>query len=79
MNKYEKAYESCASGRFGSSHWDLMHKLVERATPKKFVTEDTCPNCNYEQTRRYDYHGTTLEKFKHCPNCGQALDRNDEE
>jgi len=76
MNKYEKAIQLCIDRAFGSKHWDLMRELVERATPKKVVYDETndmdiCCNCGGNV-----YHH---QHTNNCGDCGQALDWGDEE
>jgi len=81
MNKYEKAYDDCASGRFGSEHWNLIKELVDRATPSAVEVTDVlpggfglgrCPRCNKpirEDKNKY---------FHDDKDCGQALDWGEE-
>jgi len=85
MNKYEQAYDDCASGRFGSSHWDLIKQLVERATPKKTgnryysMHEATYPEKNGWYPYCIKCKKELTGKNEYCPNCGQALKWSEEE
>lgn len=62
-------------------------EAVEKQRAKKIIyeTEDDreyedyiCPNCkNCLQQRRKGATRITIYKFKHCPDCGQAIDWSD--
>jgi len=74
MNKYEEAWKN-VSMMVGKSMSDLK-ELVERATPKKVVYDETndmdiCCNCGGNV-----YHH---QHTNNCGDCGQALDWGDEE
>ena len=88
MNKYQKAIGSLRwsaelCNLCDMDDVDTLQELVEKATPKKpIITIDEygtrlgkCPNsnCNHE------YLGEGIYEFKHCEECGQALDWSEED
>ena len=58
---------------------ELLQELVDKATPKKPLIshsikgeEDSyCPTCTYRFSRPVYFARAT---YKHCANCGQAID-----
>lgn len=88
MNKYQDALEKASlcclctdTVEEAHEYLDGLKELVEKATPKKPNYEadgydengeliyDTwiCPNCDKKYEVDYD-------EYDHCPNCGQAID-----
>lgn len=73
--------------------YDLVKQLVDKSTPKKPVVAEeeddyktiydeygfvnpmicVCPNCGENEIYDFEYNA----KFKHCTNCGQAIDWSD--
>lgn len=62
---------------------------LEKQIPKKLITETEddrefidylCPSCKVTLQQKYKQSKiSTIYKYKHCPDCGQALDWSDTE
>lgn len=101
MNKYEKAladvanetvdrladgyYQPKTVEHFHSEAIDILRELVEKATPKKIITDGSsystcdkvqyiCPNCKKIMLRAVCARVT---KPNYCYNCGQKIDWSD--
>ncbi len=91
MNKYQEALDrlvkhSCPQrtscnecdmkgycNRIAKDWIDVLQELVGKATPKK-PKKDGCPFCGMPNIRSEEWDN----EFDYCPNCGQALDWDDE-
>ena len=86
---YKKAYEVFKDTMREGDYLLVVKSALEKQIPKKVIkqTEDDrefidyiCPNCKttlqqkYKQAKRM-----TIYKYKHCIECGQALDWSDRE
>lgn len=71
---------------------EMAKEVLEKQIPKKVIheTEDDrefedfiCPCCKVTLQQRFKmkrrYFSSTIYKYKHCPDCSQALDWSDEE
>lgn len=91
---YLAALGELVAGSCFDETYDLVKQLVDKATPKKpMLGEDeddyktiydeygfinpmicVCPNCGANEIYDFEYGA----KFKHCTNCGQAIDWGDD-
>lgn len=81
MSKLEKALEWFKGNKglidpyeFPQEHQEVFEELLSKAIPKKPLgnfCQELCPNCG-EESCRTEY--ASRYEYKHCPNCGQALD-----
>lgn len=86
INEYQDALLSFRIGTAIQSDYEIIEKLVKKATPTKpylygdytdidgnnHYTNWVCPCC--EEDYEIDYH-----EYKYCPICGQAIDRSEME
>ena len=88
MNKYQEALDYLKNGNlFGELSnvaLDSIEELVDKEIPKKptisysIIGEENsyCPNCVSRFSRTVAYARVA---YKHCPECGQAIDWSENE
>ena len=89
-----KEFQECGANMvepFNSKVLKMVQELVDRNTPMKVVAHNGehkgfCPNCHYKELpitiwrdKKTDEIKSIQNHFKFCPNCGQALERSEEE
>ena len=86
MNKYQEALEKIRlldcydeeNFEIKFENIPIIQELVDRATPKKPIVDEehiyddgVCPNCHSSRIGNWEFNGVF---YKHCADCGQALD-----